>query len=148
MRTVFWSNTLSFSLTFPNPLIDLAHNLVRLFDKKYVGHELNHFSINSPCRFPVLLEIILPPFGELDVWLVHRRELLHRAFSTNLSGKEQLSHKLLGFSRSEMRKNLQEVSLRFLNEEHPCKKIPLVLTTMKLIIAQLLQSQVITQCAT
>ena len=49
-----------------NLLLDLADDLVRFAKNCHL------FSINFPCRFPVLLELIIPYDGELDFWLVHR----------------------------------------------------------------------------
>ena len=65
-----------FSLASSSPLIDIARDLVR-FARKYVEHELNLFSIIYPCRFLVLLEIII----ELDFWFVHRFFTRHKTES-------------------------------------------------------------------
>ena len=109
----------------------------------------------SPGRCVVLLEIISPSFGELDFWLVHRSFsntkniiwdnvnfcIVHcRQFSVTKTTclTNPLSSQI----------NEQEVALRLLDEEHPCKKIPLVLSPLKLIFPQLLQSQVYIQSAT
>ena len=70
-RVGFWRKMLSIlSMSLSNPLIDSEHNLVRFGTKKCVESDLNVFSINFPCGFLVLLEVITPSFGELDFKLV------------------------------------------------------------------------------
>ena len=150
MGAGFWSTCVSIlSLASSNPLIDLAHDIVHLA-RKYVEYELKLFFINSPCRFRVLLEIIIYFFGELDLWFVHRsfpyirrnlrrRVFLHRAFSTIQCREDYLSHKLFVLSGSVMKCQLarsfpslsgdgaslqEDPSCLVYNETHNCSSAP------------------------
>ena len=142
MTIVFWRQCLSmFSLTLSNPLIDFARDLVRFLP----GNLWNTNWIFSPSNFLADSNVLLDNHSIfLWTWLLvralllfpnirrnlRRRELLHRAFSTVLRriDKNCLTNPL--FSQDlRWRINLQEVSLRFLEMEHPWKKISLVLVT-------------------
>ena len=140
-------------LTLSNPLIDLERCLVRFATRKksniWMELAVQHYSLQIPCNVRdthcifwwTCSLIVFFPFIEQNLkTVVHFRQFsVERA--TRLTNP-WVSHDLRWSI------TLQEVSLRTQGEEHSCKKMPLVLCPIKLVIAQVFQSQVIIQNAT
>ena len=128
METDFWSFMLSiFSLTLPkNTPVDLAHDIPRPYAKKSVEYELNHFSINSLCRF-------IPSFGELDFWFVHRFFYPH--IKQNLRRREFCNFRQLSAEKANCLTNAV-----FSQDLGTCKRFPSAFWTKSIPARDLLSS--------
>ena len=134
-------------LTLSNPSIDCGHFLLHFWNPKKCVIWIE-FVLLHPCRFPVLLKMIIPSFVEFEFWLVHRffppcrkqnlrsRELLPRACSTIPNRKDTMLHKSSVLSGSKMSYQNAKMFISFKIKSIPARNVP-VLCTITIIIAQL-----------